>query len=214
MSAALIAKLIEAGTPAVLVAEVAMELGRAQAAAEILEQRRKNERDRKARSRDVTGQDVTGRESQDNPSPQSPPLKSTPDPLKITPPLTPQPIVEGARPKFSPPDGVTDGQWKAFRQQRKKALNDRSYTLLCNKLTELADAGWPPGQMIDLAIERGWETVFEPRDQSNGSQAKHSLRGPRADPTLELVRAATAAQREDRRDHGEARLALPASKLG
>lgn len=41
-----------------------------------------------------------------------------------------------------------------------------------------------------------------------------SLGGPRPDPTLALVRAATAAQREDHRDHGEARLALPASKLG
>lgn len=47
MSAALLTKLIEAGTPADLVAEVAMELGRALAAAELLEQRRAKDRQRK-----------------------------------------------------------------------------------------------------------------------------------------------------------------------
>lgn len=47
MSAELLRKLIEAGTPAELVAEVAMELGRAQAAAELLEQRRAKDRERK-----------------------------------------------------------------------------------------------------------------------------------------------------------------------
>jgi hypothetical protein len=65
---------------------------------------------------------------------------------------------------FPPPTGVSDEQWTAFRKQRKKPLNSRSYTLLTNKLLVLAEAGWPPGDMIDLAIERGWETVFEPRN--------------------------------------------------
>lgn len=72
-----------------------------------------------------------------------------------------------ARAKFAAPDGVSSDQWKAFRQQRKKALNDRSYTLLCNKLRDLAEDGYPPGEMIDLATERGWETVFKPRDSRN-----------------------------------------------
>jgi hypothetical protein len=73
-----------------------------------------------------------------------------------------------ARGSFPVPEGVTDDQFRAFRQQRKKPLNDRSYALLCNKLQTLAEAGWPPGEMIDLAIERGWETVFAPKDQQNG----------------------------------------------
>jgi hypothetical protein len=64
---------------------------------------------------------------------------------------------------FPAPDGVSEAQWAAFRKQRKKAINDRSYALLTAKLVKLAEAGWPPGEMIDLAIERGWETVFEPR---------------------------------------------------
>jgi hypothetical protein len=49
------------------------------------------------------------------------------------------------RARFCAPDGVSVDQWEAFRKQRKKALNDRSYLLLTNKLRELAEAGWPPG---------------------------------------------------------------------
>ena len=79
------------------------------------------------------------------------------------------------RPKaggFPCPPGVSIEQWKGFvqhRRQHKKGgpLNDRAYTLLCNKLAELSADGWPPGDMIDLAIERGWLTVFKPHDQRN-----------------------------------------------
>jgi hypothetical protein len=103
MNAALIAKLIEAGTPASLVAEVALELGRAAAAEEALGKRRENERNRKARSREVTGQSVTMRDVADTLSPQSPPLKNTPDPKKYTPPLTPQSEDMSAEPTASRP---------------------------------------------------------------------------------------------------------------
>lgn len=86
---------------------------------------------------------------------------------------------------YPAPDGVSDEQWKAFQQQRKKKLNDRSYLLLTNKLTDLADAGYPPGQMIDLAIERGWETVFKPKDFSNVG----SIQRPRSNPLTDLYRS-------------------------
>jgi hypothetical protein len=72
VSAELISRLIAAGTPADLVAEVAMELGRAAGEREALAKRRasdaarkQDERERK-RSRDVTGQDVTGRDIRDS----------------------------------------------------------------------------------------------------------------------------------------------------
>jgi hypothetical protein len=71
------------------------------------------------------------------------------------------------RARFCAPHGVSDEQWAAFRKQRKKPINERSYILLCNKLSKLAEDGWPPGDMIDLAIERGWETVFAPRTFAN-----------------------------------------------
>jgi ribosomal protein L12E/L44/L45/RPP1/RPP2 len=112
-------------------------------------------------------------------------------------------IASCIRAAFPPPIGVTAEQWQAFRKQRKKPINDRSYTLLCNKLVGLAEAGWPPGEMIDLAIERGWETVFEPR-----SQANVSLQRTRPNLTS-LVRAANAAC-IDSEDHGGTGPALPA----
>jgi hypothetical protein len=86
MSAELLTKLIEAGTPPTLVAEVAMALGRSEAAIEALEQRRKHERERKAKSRDITGQDVTARDIRDQGSPEvSPPAPPLPNPSNKSP---------------------------------------------------------------------------------------------------------------------------------
>jgi hypothetical protein len=80
------------------------------------------------------------------------------------------------RAKLSRPVGVSPEQWSAFKAQRKKPLNARSYVLLTNKLNALAEDGYPPGEMIDLAIERGWETVFKPfaqRENYNGGNHQH-----------------------------------------
>jgi len=65
---------------------------------------------------------------------------------------------------FAEPAGVSAEQWASFCAQRKKPLNPRAYQLLCSKLAGLAEAGHDPGDLIDLAIERGWETVWPPRD--------------------------------------------------
>lgn len=93
-AAALVAQLAAAGTPPELLAAVAQELFRAEVELAALGARRKNERERKAKSREVTGQPVTGC---DAPSPLTSPLKVSPDPIKITPPITPQPdlVVSG-----------------------------------------------------------------------------------------------------------------------
>jgi hypothetical protein len=158
MSADLLKRLIEAGTPADLVAEVAMLAADATA----LQRRRQNDRDRQAARRHVTSResaDVT----EETPSPLVPP-KVSPTPPSSNPPISPNPSVI-ARIGFPPPSGVSEEQWRAFRKQRKKPINERSYVLLCNKLQDLAEAGWPPGMLVDLAIERGWETVFPPKDQ-------------------------------------------------
>ena len=87
------------------------------------------------------------------------------------------------RVKLSRPDGVNEEQWSAFKAQRKKALNPHAYTLLTNKLRLLADAGYPPGDMIDLAIERGWETVFKPRDQQRHERSNN----PTADAVTRIL---------------------------
>jgi hypothetical protein len=72
MNAALLAKLIEAGTPADLVAEVAVELGRAHAAQEILEKRRAKDRERKSIPRNST-ETPENAENAETPSPLNAP---------------------------------------------------------------------------------------------------------------------------------------------
>lgn len=118
-----------------------------------------------------------------------------------------QAIASCLRVAFPCPDGVSAEQWTAFRKQRKKALNDRSYLLLCNKLTTLAEAGWPPGEMIDRAIENGWETVWPPRNQPNGNVT--SLQRNRPNLTA-LLRASSS----DPESGFGTRPALPASGNG
>lgn len=75
----LLARLIEAGTPAELVAEVAEELARAKVAQEAIENSRKKARERQARKRerdaqesDVTSCHVTERDRRDTPLPLPP----------------------------------------------------------------------------------------------------------------------------------------------
>jgi hypothetical protein len=62
VNADLIARLIEAGTPAALVAEVATELARAQASVEVLETRKAKDRERK-RSKEFRGTPRNSKES-------------------------------------------------------------------------------------------------------------------------------------------------------
>lgn len=73
------------------------------------------------------------------------------------------------RDRFPPPAGVSPEQWRSFCQQRRKALNDRAYKMLCDKLADLASAGQEPGKMVDAAIERGWETFWPPREERGAS---------------------------------------------
>lgn len=81
---------------------------------------------------------------------------------------TPEKNTPRARKGWPVPVGVSAEQWVAFCCQRKKPLNEHAYGLLTGKLETLARDGWPPGEMIDRAIEHGWETVFAPKDHRNG----------------------------------------------
>jgi hypothetical protein len=189
------------------------------------------QRQARYRERNKASQSVTQRNDVTiNPSPLIPPLKAPPDPLKITPPISPHPVVEDARDpleilfdvvsviagdvgkRLPAPVGVSRDQWKAFRKQRKKPLTDRAYLMICKKLSALAEDGWPPGEMIDLAIERGWETVFEPKEQGNGKSTYRG--GPAPDPTLALLRAAMQAQRQDGGDYHETRPEISSGQFG
>lgn len=85
-------------------------------------------------------------------------------------------VRSGSRSKirFEPPAGVSAGQWFAFCKQRRKPLEEHGYALLSGRLRDLAADGYPPGELIDLAIERGWETVFKPKEERNGQRSRSS----------------------------------------
>jgi hypothetical protein len=107
------------------------------------------------------GKTCTG--SKNTPKPVA---KSAPKPLRTI--KSSEAKASSPRAKFPAPPGVSDEQWVPFCAQRKKPHNERSYLLLCNKLLKVsAETGWPPGDLIDLATERGWETVFAPRNFDN-----------------------------------------------
>lgn len=66
------------------------------------QERRNKDAERQRRHRESRDVTVTNAMSQDTPSPQLPPLKSTPDPEKIPPPLTPQTPSVSAEPTAKP----------------------------------------------------------------------------------------------------------------
>lgn len=75
---------------------------------------------------------------------------------------------------FGPPVGVSLHSWNALCQQRKKALTEIAYGRMCKTLAEGAEAGWPPGELVDRSIERGYETVFIPKERRNGNAGRSS----------------------------------------
>jgi hypothetical protein len=173
MSAALITKLLAVGTPHELVAEVAMELARAQVATAVLEERRAKDRARKRvpRISEESAEPVEIAEIHDKGSLEVSPENPLPKPSKSNPLNPPK------KGRFPAPAGVTDEQWLSFGRQRKKPWSERSYTLVCNKLDSLAADGHDRGVLVDLAIENNWETVWPPRqirDQVNSDYVSAS----------------------------------------
>jgi hypothetical protein len=160
MNANLLQRLIEAGTPAALIAEVAMELAKGQAANDLLEGRRAKDRARKVPR--------ISTETEESAEIHDAPLSRPPNEINSNPPTHTPGIKTRARKGWPVPNGVEPGQWEAFCRQRKKPLSEHAFGLLTGKLAALARDGWPPGEMIDRAIEHGWETVFAPKDHRNG----------------------------------------------
>jgi len=74
------------------------------------------------------------------------------------------------RAAYPPPPGVPNEIWADYRKlrDRKKApLSDTAYRRLLAKLQQLAEAGYPPGEVVALSVERGWTGFFEPKADRN-----------------------------------------------
>lgn len=84
------------------------------------------------------------------------------------------------RAAYPPPPGVPSEVWFDYlklRDRKKAAMSDTAYRRQLAKLQQLAEAGWPPGEVVALSVERGWTGFFEPKADSN----------ERADPTLSAL---------------------------
>lgn len=67
------------------------------------------------------------------------------------------------RAAYPPPPGVSDPVWKDYRslRDRKKApMSETAYRRQLAKLQELAEAGFPPGEVVAQSVERGWTGFF------------------------------------------------------
>jgi hypothetical protein len=125
---------------------------------------------------------------------------------------------------FPPPPEVADGVWADFLRspkRRKAGMSQTAYAGICRNLIELAEHGFPPGEMIALAVERGWTTVkldwvlnTDERKPRHGQSSANvtSLRGSRPDPALDMWRAAIADENEE--NNLRAGPALPALGSG
>ena len=91
------------------------------------------------------------------------PARRAPNTSRTTIPKKDKPSLDTrARNSFPAPSGVPDQVWRDFvtsPKRRKAGMSTTAYSGICNNLTALAEHGFPPGEMIALAVERGWTTV-------------------------------------------------------
>lgn len=193
----LIARLIAAGTPPELLAEVAMELGRAQGGRDALavmvgntpvadaaaEKRRAYDRERKRLAKENNS---TGNSTEAGGIPVEYPLnKETPPtpPKEINPPSGDKSPSGKPRARkaddFELPERIPAEPWEQFVAMRKrigKPMTAHAMTLAVNKLDELADAGWPPGDVLNNSTLNSYQGLFPPKDHRNGQRNHGSNR--------------------------------------
>lgn len=154
----LLTRLIEAGTPGHLVAEVAKELARAEVEREAIEARRAADRERQARRRS----NVTSRDTADvtNEAPLSlPPNEKISNPPTHTPennttregnPTKPQ--------RLAKPDDVAEQTWRDFVRHRNAKKAPVTETALAGIRREAAKAGWTMDAALAETVTRGWQS--------------------------------------------------------
>lgn len=160
----LLARLIEAGTPADLVAEVARELARAEVAQEAIEQRRSKDRERQQRRRD----NVTSRDTAD--VTETTPPSAPPNDIYSTPPHHPPQHTIGARDDFPCPDWCEAEVWRDLKRNRKtKKLTNTptAHKRFVDAVEAMADDEWPPGRLVEAIAALGWGGAHDPRKNRN-----------------------------------------------
>lgn len=77
------------------------------------------------------------------------------------------------------PDWIPAEPWAGFvamRKEQGKPLKGRALTLAITELRKLADAGHPPGAVLDQSTLKSWLGLFPIKDQRNGHQQQPGSR--------------------------------------
>lgn len=168
----LLARLIEAGTPAALVAEVARELARAEVAQEAITTRREADRERQARRR----HNVTSRDAMD--VTDTPALSPSPNENNSNPHPHTHPDNNPAHVRADPfpcPEFCEAAVWRDFKANRKaKRLPNTptAHAKLLRDIAALADPEWPPGRLMEAIVARGWAAAYDPRETRNAQPSR------------------------------------------
>ncbi|MBU0959062.1 MAG: hypothetical protein KKB31_03905, partial [Nanoarchaeota archaeon] len=67
------------------------------------------------------------------------------------------------------PDWLDINLWKEFKKHRtklKKPMTEKAEEILIAKLSHLKEQGHNPKQLLITSIERGWQTVYEPKGEN------------------------------------------------
>ncbi len=76
--------------------------------------------------------------------------------------------VKNEKKELELPDFINPETWKAFKDHRKKMrliMTPHAEKLIINKLIKFHEDGVDPNAELDRAIERGWRSVFLPKDE-------------------------------------------------
>lgn len=81
---------------------------------------------------------------------------------------------------FVRPDWVPQGPWDGYVEMRakiRKPMTDTAKWIAVRELRKLADAGHPPGPVLNQSIFNSYQGVFKLKDQNNGQQRPSNHRG-------------------------------------
>lgn len=112
------------------------------------------------------------------------PVTVTPTPVTVTPkqprttntsPVASQPTRSRARkaPAFVPPSDIPESEWEGFEEMRNrigKPMTPRARDLAIARLRQLAEDGYPPGDVLNHSILNNYQGLFAPRDDRNGQR--------------------------------------------
>jgi hypothetical protein len=150
------------------VAEMEAEMRAAAANDPVAEKRRAYDRARKAAKaaeRKSGGNPVEITEIQDSPLSLSP-NENNSNPHTHTPEHKPRARKGG----FVLPDKIPEAEWAAYvemRQRIRKPMTDHAKGLAVAELFKLAEAGWPPGDVLNHSTMNSYQGLFPPKDRKN-----------------------------------------------